>query len=162
MRAIGGHWSHAGGWSVSRRHASLKYARNAEWWPEETHGETCQGVGGVFYQHVSAVWGSLSAPERDASRAARSALIGQLQELLTQGQRSLTERCQMQWDTPRERETDYQIRLLLTSPPLSLPPSLSLGCVPVLWHTTSLSLWTLQRPHLTLQCVWEFIREFKS
>ncbi len=38
----------------------------------------------------------------------------------------VSERCQMQWDRQRERETDYQIRSLLTSLCLSLSRS---GCV---------------------------------
>ncbi len=142
MRAIGGHWSHAGGWSVSRRHASLKYPRNADWWSGETHWRDLPGGG----------WGVLSAckrclrkPLRSGTRRVSGRSLGAdwatLQELPTQGQRSLTERCQMQWDTPRERETDYQIRLLLTSPPLSLPPFLSVWvCSCVMTHHQPLSV----------------------
>ncbi len=156
MRAIGGHWSHAGGWSVSRRHASLKYARNAEWWSEETHGETW---GGGFEE---------ASPLRSATR------LGPLARSLgadwaTTGTSNARSKVS-DWAMPdavrhTEGERDRLPNKVASDLPSSLPPSLPFsrsGCVPVLWHTTSLSLWTLQRPHLTLQCVWEFIREFKS
>ncbi len=145
MCAIDGHWF-VTLWMIARGSLErLQAARFTEVSEECWSRETTERPAGrsILSACKGCLWKPAVAPESPRALSSGTRCVGKINTSLSgrslsadwaaigisDARSKVSERCQMQWDRQRERETDYQIRSLLTSLSLSSPLGLGVSWV---------------------------------